>query len=270
MQNMLLTLPAGILVIILLLQILRRVVKLVWVQSAGVVAMLIMTVCGIWGSLDWPGLDVFAMHLAIYYLTLYISVFLDRQRSPNTSTQRKWHWAPVILVGFFTCVVLLNTVFVVLANSGTDSVIGRWLMPKLHKGESVHSVFPGVVSHDYREKEEQFNAYQEEREAQRLRGWQVHYGWKDLPIAGQSAKLELTVRDKHSNPIEADRIYGHFYYPADSRVDQAFSLQRQAAGLYATDIILPHAGHWDLVLYVEQGNDHHEVRAATDVLKAEK
>lgn len=270
MQNMLLTLPVGILIIILGFQILRRLIKLTLVQSAGATAFVILIITSIWGSLDWPGLDVFAMHLALYSLTLYISVFLDKQHSVVQAGQRKWHWAPVILVSFFVCVILVNTVFVVLANSGTDSAIGRWLMPKLHKGENVHSVFPGVVSHDYREKEQQFNIYQEEREEQRQRGWQVHYGWKDLPVAGKPAVFQLSALDKDSKPIQADRIYGHFYYPADSRVDQAITLQPRVAGSYDTDIILPHAGHWDLVLYIERGNEQHEIRASTDVLKAEK
>jgi nitrogen fixation protein FixH len=268
MQNLLLTLPLGIVLILLAFMLLRRATPLSVLNVATLVGVVMLLMVGVLGAISWPGLDVFAIHVAIFLLAIYISAVLAGQRRDAMGKAPQRHWAPVALVSFFAVVILVNTLFVVLADYGTDSIIGRWLLPKEHDGSGVHSVYAGNVSHDFREKEDQFNAYQQQRELQQQRGWQVQYGWRDLPIAGVPSVLLLTLADKQGKPLVAEQVKGMFYYPGDSRLDTTFVMQASGAGKFHAKVVMPHAGRWDMVLHIQHGTDQHEIRATTDVDKA--
>ncbi len=267
MQNLLLTIPLGIVLILLMFMLLRRIIRLSILQIALLVSVATMFVVSIAGAVSWPGLDVFAIHIAIFLLTIYIASMLAKQKQDAAGGVAKRHWGPVVIVSFFAVVILVNTIFVILADYGTDSVIGRWILPKQHAGAEIHSVFTGNVSHDFREKEQQFNAYQEQREIQQQRGWQVDYGWRDLPAAGRPAVLLLSVQDKHGQAVIADAVKGMFYFPGDGRLDNSFIMHASGAGKYQAEVMLMHAGRWDMVLHIQRGNEQHEIRATTDVDK---
>lgn len=268
MQNLLLTIPLGIVLILLVFMLLRRIGSLSILQVALLTSVLTMLIVSFAGGVNWPGLDVFAIHIAIFLLTIYIAAMLAKQKQQDVAggTSSR-HWAPVAIVGFFVVVILVNTIFVVLADYGTDSVIGRWFLPKQRGGAEIHSVFTGNVSHDFREKEQQFNNYQALREIQQQRGWQVDYGWRDLPSAGTAAVLLLTVMNKHGKPVIADEVTGMFYFPGDGRLDRSFKMHAVGDGKYQAEVVMMHAGRWDMVLHIQRGKDQHEIRATTDVAK---
>ncbi|MBI3562024.1 MAG: FixH family protein [Gammaproteobacteria bacterium] len=267
MQDLLLSLPIGVVLITLVFITLRRGWKLPTVTIAVGLVVGVMGLLGIIGALAWPGLDVFAMLLAVYLLTIYINALLWQTSATASETTPRRHWAPLLLISFFGFVIAINLLFLVLADVGTDSIIGRWLLPSKHPGEVVSSIFPGTVAHDYREKEDQFNQYQQLRDQQRVVGWKLHYGWKVSPLENTLARFELNLRDKNAQPVRADKIQGVFYFPGDARLDTSFTMQAVADGNYQAELRLPHAGRWDLVLLIQRGTDQHEVRASTDVGK---
>lgn len=267
MQNLLLTLPLGIVLILLAFMLVRRSTRLSVLSVAMLVGMAMLLVVGVLGVMAWPGLDVFAIHIAIFLLAIYISAVFVGQRQDAAGQPLQRHWAPVALVVFFAVVILVNTLFVILADYGTDSIIGRWILPTQHDGSGVHSVYAGNVSHDFREKEAQFNAYQVQREKQQQRGWQVQYGWRDTAIAGVPNVLLLSLTDKQDKPLVVEQVKGVFYYPGDSRMDTAFVMRSSGAGKYQAEVVMPHAGRWDMVLDIQRGADQHEIRATTDVDK---
>lgn len=267
MQNLLFSLPLGIVLIVGAFVLLRRVAGLTPGATGLLLAIAILIVTGTLAAIAWPGMDIFAMHLALYLLTVYIAVFLAQPSQPAAGEKAARHWGPVLLIIFFSGVVLINTVFIVLANYGTDSVLGRWFLPEPRSGAAVQSVFPGTVSHDFREKEDQFNQYQQQREQQLKRGWQVRYGWQALPVVNQPATILLTISDKHGKPLLADKVAGKFYFAGDSRLDREFAMRAVTAGTYRHDLVLPHAGQWDMVLSITHGAEQHEIRATTTVAK---
>lgn len=272
MLNILISLPLGILLIIILFLLMRRMLGWGVMSIAGLLLLLVFAVYGAYAMLQWPGLDVFALHLALYLLTIYITALISQQRSvaaQNTESAVKWHWGPIVIIGFFIGVVLINTLFVMLAQQGTDTTLARWMLPAPTHAKEVHSGFPGTVFHDFREKEDQFNQYQHLRHEQTQRGWRVRQGWQEQAVAETPATLLLEVLDKAGNAIRIDTITGKFLYPANSRYDVNVDLHQQHTDYYQAQVTLPKPGRWELVLTLRRGDERHEVIAYTDVLPAQ-
>ncbi len=272
MLNILISLPLGILLIIILFLLMRRMLGWGVMSIAGLLLLLVFAVYGAYAMLQWPGLDVFALHLALYLLTIYITALITQQRSgaaQNTESAVKWHWGPIAIIGFFIGVVLINTLFVMLAQQGTDTTLARWMLPAPTHAKEVHSGFPGTVFHDFREKEDQFNQYQHLRHEQTQRGWRVRQGWQEQAVAGTPATLLLEALDKAGNAIRIDTITGKFLYPANSRYDVNVDLHQKDTDYYQAQVTLPKPGRWELVLTLQRGDERHEVIAYTDVLPAQ-
>lgn len=84
---------------------------------------------------------------------------------------------PAAITGFFIVVAILGALFVSVAERGLTPSLWSWLMPTADNGRKVTSVFPGVISHDFHQKEALYNQYLQQVERQRQRGWQVQKGW---------------------------------------------------------------------------------------------
>jgi nitrogen fixation protein FixH len=272
MLDSLITLPLGILFIVVIFLLTRRVLGWGVFAIAGLLLILVMAIYGVYAVLKWPGLDVFALHLALYTLTIFIVALISQQRSvaaKNTATAAKWHWGPIAIIGFFIAVILINTLFVMMAQQGTDTTLARWMLPAPSTAKEVHSGFPGTVFHDFREKEDEFNQYQHLRHEQSQRGWRVRPGWQENAVAGTAATLLLEVLDKEGNALQVDTISGKLLYPANSRYDVSVELHRQKTEYYQAQVTLPKPGRWELVLTLRRGEERHEVIAHTDVLQAQ-
>jgi nitrogen fixation protein FixH len=216
-----------------------------------------------YGILNWPGGDVFAIHLAIYLLgSLACGMLLDARASG-----RGLHWGPAVIGGFFIVVATVGAVFVSVAERGLAPALGRWLLPEAERGRVVTSMFPGVVSHDFHKKESLHNQYLRQIEHQRERGWQVRKGWLDDPVANRPAAFRVVVQTPEGEPLAGATVTGQFLRPTSSRLDVAFALVEGAPGVYETKLQLPAAGRWNLVLSIRQGDELHEVRASTEVLE---
>jgi nitrogen fixation protein FixH len=90
------------------------------------------------------------------------------------------------------------------------------------------------------------------------------------PVAGQPAVFQLSVTDRHGAPITGATVSGRFLRPADSRIDQEFTMVEREIGIYQATVALPEPGTWDLVLVVRRGTDSHEMRASTSVGSADQ
>ncbi|MEZ5583691.1 MAG: FixH family protein [Candidatus Competibacteraceae bacterium] len=228
-------------------------------RSALVVAVLAVAIYLLLALKRWPGGDVVAIHLALYLLTSYgCGLLLGARAGAQT---RNWHWGPALLIGFFVILAAVNTVFIVLAERGLSQRLSSQLLPA--RESPVSSAFPGVISHDFQEKEALYNDYLAQRRRQEERGWQVQKGWLQKPVLGQPATFKVAVRTRSGDPVTNAKISGRFLRPSDSAQDTAFTMHEADAGVYLADLQLPAAGRWDLVLHVRRGEERHEVRAST-------
>ncbi len=233
----------------------------------GVAAMLIYLP---WGILHWRGLDHLAIHVAFLITTPYvlgiITTYGAGAEGRSQDSERRWfHWGPAAMVGFFLVIAVVDAVIITLAEQGLSQNLAARLLPATNSGRSVASVFPGTVSHDFKEKEHQFNAYMAARAEQGQRGWQVRKGWVGEARAGRSALFRIEVTDGEARAVSGARVQGRFLRPADSRLDRPFDMVERAPGVYEVSIELAQPGAWDLVLEIERGSDRHEVRASTSL-----
>jgi nitrogen fixation protein FixH len=235
-------------------------------RSALVVALLALAAYLSLTIRHWPGGDVVAIHLALYLLASYgCGLFLGiRGRSDaQPETRARWHWGPALLIGFFVTLAALNAVFIVLAQHGLSPQLSQYLLPT--REAPVSSVFPGVISHDFQEKEALFNDYLAQQRRQEERGWQLQKGWLQQPVLGQPATFKVVVRTRNGDPVTDAAINGRFLRPSNSAQDTAFAMHETEAGVYLVDLQLPAAGRWDLVLHVSKADERHEIRASTTI-----
>jgi nitrogen fixation protein FixH len=255
---MLLVIGGGALAQLTLYFLLNRVLGLNGKAAALAVALLALLLYVPWAVLTWPGVDVFALHLAIYMTVAYALGMV------GSKVGRGWHWAPVVIVGFFCVVIAMNVVFVGVAERGISGLFAQ-LLPAPRDSQVVDSSFPGTVSHDYQEKEALYNAYLARMAEQEARGWQVRKGWQYAPVAGSPATFIVAVEDRDGVPVSGATVEGSFLRTSDSDDDFDFAMTEVAPGEYRVGLTMPLHGFWQLVLQIRRGDDLHEVRAETSV-----
>ena len=91
----------------------------------------------------WPGLDVVAMHIAVFIVTAAILSLLHRRRAEQAP---KLHWAPKVLIGFFLVLFVIDGAFIYIASHGLPEFIAQRVMPNADKG-GARTAFPGVMPH---------------------------------------------------------------------------------------------------------------------------
>lgn len=268
MTSLVYTLLGGALLIVLLFSLALKILRVDAKALAGLMALLVLGTFVPLSIIFWPGADVFAVHLAIYMITVYALGIIFSQRALNRQQGGHWfHWGPAAIIGFFMFIVAVDAILIVVAQKGLGKDVALQFLPAPRSGGKVSSFFPGTVSHDFREKESMFNRYVEQRQAQQQRDWQVKLGWSANPRAGQTAVFQIYVTDKDGTPIINADVSGRFIRPADSKLDQSFTMPQNKPGLYQVELNLPAPGKWELILNIKQGEALHEIRAGTEIGK---
>ena len=78
--------------------------------------------------------------------------------------------------------------------------------------------------------------------------------------------FRVAVQTREGEPVFGATIGGQFLRPSNSQQDVAFNLVERTPGVYETELKLPLAGNWNLVLRIQKGENIHEVRALTQIL----
>lgn len=223
------------------------------------------------GILTWRSLDYFAIHFAFYIMIPYVLGIISthwevrRKESGASTKQQFFHWGPLTLVGFFIVLAMVDALILTAADKGVSTKIAKMLLPEPRSEETVSSYFPGAVSHDFQEKESQYNAFRERLSLQEARGWKVRKGWVGEPIAGEPALFKVAVADKAGEPVSGASITGSFLRPSDSRLDKPFTMEEVEPGVYTVGLTLNLYGGWSVAFAIDRDGELHEVRAATRV-----
>ncbi len=239
-------------------------------QAAMLVALAVIGVYVPIAIVYWPGGDVFAMHIAIYLVSVYIlgiiTMSRDARFADGAETGRWFHWGPAAIVIFFACIIAVDSVLMVVAQQGIGSGLAKLILPEADSGKGeVSSFFPGVVKHNFQQKEDQYNEYRERLLEQKKRGWSVHKGWIGTAVAGKPAKFRVEVSDHQQKLVQGAQVTGHFMRSSDSRLDRLFTMKEVSPGIYETQVSLPVSGRWDLVLSILKDGQLHEVTAVTTI-----
>lgn len=263
MFSLVTTLIGGIFVIIALFWLLHRFSRLNGKAVAMWMAFLVIGIVIPYSIMFWPGADVFAIHLAIYLMTVYILGIVTSQR--EGAVNRGWHWGPFAIAGFFLVVVSVDSVLITLASKGLDKDFTQLWMPKPDRGGKVSSFFPGTVSHDFQQKGEQYNAYRAQVEEQQALGWQLSKGWLGQPVVNKSSTFKVRILDREHKPVSGADVVVQFLRPSDIKQDHLLKLAETVPGEYQNDISLPLPGRWDVVLKIQQQENRYELRADTSI-----
>ncbi|MDQ2696549.1 MAG: FixH family protein [Pseudomonadota bacterium] len=267
MHDLLFSLALGVALIVMANAALVRFTPLSGRQAAAAVALATLAVYLPLALLRWPGADVFAFQIAVYLIASYACGFLQdaRERAAAAGRRSRLHWAPAAILGFFAVLLVVNVVFVTLAESGLSAALGRHLLPDSHGRGAVSTAFPGPVSHDYQKQESLYNAYLHQVRRQQARGWQVRKGWLQRPVADAPAVFKVAARTRDGAPLTGAEVAGRFLRPSDSRLDTPFVMQETGPGVYQTEVRLAAPGQWNLVLELRKNDERHEIRARTSV-----
>jgi len=199
--------------------------------------------------LFWPGIDVFAIHFVFYTMTGYglgiiTNVRSTRMRMEGEATQGGWfHWAPALIVTFFLLLTLQEANLITKAFS--------------HK--------PGIVVHDFREKENQYNDYQKQLAKQKQRGWKITGGWDTLPLHNVSKPFIIKAEDNEGNAITQANVKLALLSTVNTDKDLHLELPETTAGVYTKDITLPLYGEWSILVTVTKGDDIHVIKGQIEV-----
>lgn len=262
MNNLLLSLGVGIALIVTANFVLGR-----WLgarRGALFVFGLTVLIYGPFALLFWPGGDVFAIHMALF-LTVSLMFGLLRDGAGKTTGSA---WGPAIIVLFFALVVAVDTVFVLVSESGLSSGLARALLPSPMGAEQITSSFPGTVVPGMARRDALYERHIEKIESQRSRGWEVRKGWLSQPVVGHPAVFQIAVTDRTGHPVAGADVVGDFMRPSDRTADQAFTMLETERGIYRASLVLPAPGAWNLLLRIRRSEDLHELRGLTTVADA--
>lgn len=272
MTNILVTLLGGVFLIATVFIVLYSVSNMSGKMVATVMAFAVTAIFVPISIFNWPGADVFAIHIALYLVSVYVLAIITSQRDARRKAGKEgfgFHWAPAAIVTFFVVLLIMDSFFIMFATKGMDSNIAKLLLPAPRSGGRVSSHFPGTVSHDYHQKQNQYNDYLKRFETQKLRNWTIRKGWLSEAIVNKPAIFRVEIKTDQKKVVSSAEITGRFLRPADSKLDTIFTMQEIEPGIYQQSITLTQPGNWDLILKIKKDNDMHEVRAKT-VIKTQR
>ena len=270
MPNILVSLAIGIGLILVGFTLLYKFTRM---QGKQVALIMFMAVVGIYvpySILNWHGMDIFAIHIALFGTTPYVLGIITshweiRRKLGEEDDGRWFHWAPATMVVFFIIIATVDAIIITLSREGMSTTVLEKISPREEAGRQVTTVFPGTTADDFQEKYEQFNDYQDQLRLQEERGWQINKGFLDTPYVNESVPFQVQVLDKQGAPISSADIQARFLRPSDKRADFSFGLTEVEPGLYKTELTMPLAGRWYLVMKVIKDEQLHETRGWTQI-----
>ncbi len=217
-------------------------------------------------AVRWPGVDVAAIHVALFACIALTYSLLPRLA--DGERRGRLAWGPVFIVAFFAVVVSVNVVFLLLAEHGLPSGIAALMLPEPAAREAVTSRFPGTVSPGANKRELLYDRHLQRLDEQAARGWQVEKGWLAKPVAGQPAVFQVVIEDDNGRPLQGATVSGSFLRASDRSADRSFAMNEAGAGVYRSEVSLPLPGNWHLLLTIDWGNERHLLRGTTTVSAA--
>lgn len=273
MPNILISLGLGLFLILVGFSALYSFTRMQGKQVAMIMFMAVMGIYIPYSVFQWEGMDVFAIHIALFGVTPYVLGIItshwEIRRSMGEEDSGRWfHWAPAAMVVFFIVIATVDAIIITLSKEGMSEKVLRMISPRSDDDRTVSTGFPGTTSHDFQEKEALYNEYLQQLEVQKLRGWQVKKGFVTTPYANEPVVFQVQVLDKMGIPVQGASVQGHFLRPSDKREDFNIDMTEVEPGLFQQQLSMPLPGRWYLVMQIKQENNLHEIRGWTQVEQA--
>lgn len=249
---MILTLFGGVVLVVVLYQLLRAAgLSNYWRGViSGVVPLLGFAIYSVG---NWGGLDVLAIHTAVYLSTATLLTLAGSREQDSTRARAPMHWAPKAFIGFFLFVLLINGVFLYVSSQGLPPAVARWLLPGAEDGR-VHTAFPGVVPHGT-DAAKEIGSELTARHRQLRLGWRVALSGLDQLSREGAGEVWVRVHDREDLPMLDAQVSVALRRPAQAQSEVEATLPLVEPGEYAGWVRLPQAGRWIATIRVARGGD---------------
>lgn len=213
-------------------------------------------------SRSWPGGDVVAVHLTVYLAAAVVLSIVGGRRKDSSA---KLHWAPIVLIVFFTGLAVLMAAFMLIATRGLPTSVASLFLPNA-ANKPIHTGFSGVIEHD-ENAAKAVSQHLNVLEKQKTLGWVVEIGGLEKISANKKAALDVTILDRDHVPLRDASVSVSLQQLAvpDNRYD--LTMAAMATGAYRGEVSFNHAGHWVVTVTVMQGGDKFQVMQDVIVAK---
>ena len=212
----------------------------------------------------WPGLDVLAMHVAIYVI---IAVILALTGARQGATPRKFQWIPMLFVVFFGVLSALYAGFIYLASHGLPDNIARRVLPRGGEGET-HTAFPGVVPHDA-EAAKGIAAHLKQQYRQSRLGWQIEVqGLRELQ-QGTPGTVTVRVLDRSGAALPNAKVAVALLRPARELPVKLIEAAPGEPGNFVARVVIDEPGEWVVALRVTQDREVFEIQERLKLVAAQ-
>lgn len=244
-----LTLFGGLAVVLVLYAVLRsfRVLP----ELAGLIAAMLPLfayIATLFGH--WPGLDVVAIHVAVFLIAAFVLVVFSRYRAK----QARMHWVPKALVAFFMVLIVMNAGFLYVSTQGLPPELSRLLLPG-DKNTVLHTGFSGATRHGGEAAKAIGSDLATEHRNEQL-GWNVRVeGLRMLSVG--SNFITVHVEDNDGRPLGG--LAGTVEVARPGAKGETVML-KPGMGQYEASVEFPASGLWIVKLELDKYQQSWEVQ----------
>lgn len=236
-----LTLFGGLATVLLLFaaaRALRMPAELAGMTAAGVP--LVAYIALLFGR--WPGLDVVAIHIAVFIIAAFVLAVLSRYREK----QARMHWVPKALIGFFFVLVVMNAGFLYVSTKGLPPALVKLLLPG-DQNKTLHTGFAGTTRHG-QEAAKAIGADLSRQHRNEQLGWQVRVEGLRMPTVGQNA-VTVFADDRDGRPLSG--LAGEWLVARPGAAATSVPLAMTVGGQYEARLDFSGAGLWLVELQLD-------------------
>jgi hypothetical protein len=192
----------------------------------------------------WPGLDVLAIHIAVFVSATFVLVVFSRYRRG----QSRLHWVPRALIAFFVLLAVMNAGFLYVATHGLPAGLAGLILPGGEKAP-VHTGFAGTTRHG-QDAAKAIGADLSREHRNRLLGWHVRVEGLRAPRRGEQAVF-VHVEDERGSAVSG--AHGEMRLARPGGAGHSVRLTPTGAGSYEARLDFAGSGLWLLELRLGQG-----------------
>jgi hypothetical protein len=200
---------------------------------------------------NWPGLDVIAIHIAVFISAAFILVVFSRYRA----RQGSMHWVPKALIGFFLVIIVLNAGFLYVSTQGLPLSVTQMFLPG-SAGKIVHTGFSGTTRHG-EEAANPISADLSKQHQNEALGWRVRVEGLNMPAVGQNAVI-VFADDSEGRPVSG--LAGEWRVARPGSKGMSTPLEAGAEGQYESRLEFTGPGLWLLELQLDNYRQSWEIK----------
>jgi nitrogen fixation protein FixH len=126
---------------------------------------------------------------------------------------------------------------------------------------------PGLVSKDYYEQAEEYEANVLKRIAARNQlGWTYNTDFPQNPLINRAETYRVNLVDKQGIPLDKALVMLKAYRPSDADADFNVEMAETIPGVYEAKVTYPLKGFWDITIDIKRGEDIYDFTRRASVV----